>query len=218
MTTPGLYYSDQSKLYVGVDCIIFAVIEGKLSVLLIKRSFEPEMGKWSLIGGFVSKTESVDVAARRVLRDLTGLDKVFIQQLGAFGEIHRDPGARVVSVAYFALLNIADVDNEVVRQHDARWVAVDALPTLGFDHQEMIECALAVIRKKIITESLAFNLLPELFTLTQLQTLVETVTGHELDKRNFRKSIAEAACIEPTDLIDKSTSKRGARLYRHCIR
>lgn len=218
MTTPGLYYSDQSKIYVGVDCIIFAVIEGRLSVLLIKRSFEPEMGKWSLIGGFVSKTESVDVAARRVLRDLTGLDKVFIQQLGAFGEIHRDPGARVVSVAYFALLNIADVDSEVVRQHNARWVDVESLPPLGFDHQEMIERALGVIRRKIVSDSLAFNLLPELFTLTQLQTLVETVTGQELDKRNFRKSISEAACIEPTDFIDKSTSKRGARLYRHVVR
>ena len=214
MTTPGYYYSHLSKMLVAVDCIIFAPNQGRLNVLLVKRSFEPEKGKWSLIGGFVDENESVDVAARRVLRDLTGLDKVFIRQLGTFGEIGRDPGARVVSVAYFALLNIADVNQEVVRSHNAEWVDVESLPPLGFDHQEMIDRALGVIRRKIITDSLAFNLLPELFTLTQLQTLVETVTGRELDKRNFRKSISENPYIHPTDLIDKSSSKRGARLFR----
>ena len=215
MTTPINHYSHLSKFYVAVDCIIFAVISGKLHVLLVKRNFEPEMGKWSLIGGFVNDDESVDVAAKRVLGELTGLDNVFIRQLGAFGEIDRDPGARVISVAYFALLNLADVDQEAVSQHNATWVAVDALPPLGFDHQEMIDRALDVMRRKILTGSFAFNLLPEFFTLTQLQTLVESVTGKELDKRNFRKSISDNPYIELTGLIDKSTSKRGARLYRY---
>lgn len=215
MTPPINHYSHLSKFYVAVDCIIFAVIQGKLHVLLVKRNFEPEMGKWSLIGGFVNDDESVDVAAKRVLSELTGLDNVFIRQLGAFGEINRDPGARVISVAYFALLNLADVDQEAVSQHNATWVAVDALPSLGFDHQEMIDRALDVMRRKILTGSFAFNLLPEYFTLTQLQTLVESVTGKELDKRNFRKSISDNPYIELTGLIDKSTSKRGARLYRY---
>ncbi|MDE5880949.1 MAG: NUDIX hydrolase [Muribaculaceae bacterium] len=215
MTTPINHYSHLSKFYVAVDCIIFAVIQGKLHLLLVKRNFEPEMGKWSLIGGFVNDDESVDVAAKRVLGELTGLDNVFIRQLGAFGEINRDPGARVISVAYFALLNLADVDQEAVSQHNATWVAVDALPPLGFDHQEMIDRALDVMRRKILTGSFAFNLLPEFFTLTQLQTLVESVTGKELDKRNFRKSISDNPDIELTGLIDKSTSKRGARLYRY---
>ncbi|MDE6334934.1 MAG: NUDIX hydrolase [Muribaculaceae bacterium] len=215
MTSPINHYSHLSKFYVAVDCIIFAVIHGKLHLLLVKRNFEPEMGKWSLIGGFVNDDESVDVAAKRVLGELTGLDNVFIRQLGAFGEIDRDPGARVISVAYFALLNLADVDQEAVSQHNATWVAVDALPPLGFDHQEMIDRALDVMRRKILTGSFAFNLLPEFFTLTQLQTLVESVTGKELDKRNFRKSISDNPFIELTGLIDKSTSKRGARLYRY---
>lgn len=215
MTPPINHYSHLSKFYVAVDCIIFAVIQGKLHVLLVKRNFEPEMGKWSLIGGFVNDDESVDVAAKRVLSELTGLDNVFIRQLGAFGEIDRDPGARVISVAYFALLNLADVDQKAVNEHNATWVAVDALPPLGFDHQEMIDRALDVMRRKILTGSFAFNLLPEFFTLTQLQTLVESVTGKELDKRNFRKSISDNPDIELTGLIDKSTSKRGARLYRY---
>ncbi len=215
MTTAINHYSHLSKFYVAVDCIIFAVIAGKLHLLLVKRNFEPEMGKWSLIGGFVNDNESVDLAAKRVLSDLTGLDNVFIRQLGAFGEPERDPGARVISVAYFALLNLADVDQEAVAQHNATWVAVDALPPLGFDHKEMIDRALDVMRRKILTGSFVFNLLPEYFTLTQLQSLVESVTGKELDKRNFRKSISDNPYIELTGLIDKSTSKRGARLYRY---
>lgn len=215
MTTVTNHYAHLSKFHVAVDCIIFAVIHGKLHVLLVKRNFEPEMGKWSLIGGFVNEEESVDLAAKRVLSDLTGLDNVFIRQLGAFGEPHRDPGARVISVAYFALLNLANVDQEAVSQHNATWIPVEELPPLSFDHQEMIDRALDVMRRKIITGSLAFNLLPEYFTLTQLQSLVESVTGKELDKRNFRKSISENPDIELTGLIDKSTSKRGARLYRY---
>lgn len=215
MTNVVNHYSHISQFYVAVDCIIFSVIGGKLHVLLVKRNFEPEKGKWSLIGGFVNEEESVDLAARRVLSHLTGLDNVFIRQLGAFGEPYRDPGARVISVAYFALLNLEDADQEALQRHNAIWTPVDALPPLGFDHKEMINLALDEIRRKIISGSLAFNLLPEYFTLTQLQNLVESVTGKELDKRNFRKRISDNPYIEPTGLIDKSTSKRGARLYRY---
>lgn len=209
------FYNHLSKFYVAVDCIIFAVDGDKLKVLMVRRDFEPEKGKWSLIGGFVDDGESVDDAARRVLYDLTGLENVFIRQVGAFGEVDRDPGARVVSVAYFALLNLSDVDNDVVASHQAEWVEVDNLPDLGFDHRKMIESGLDVMRRKILTGSLAFNMLPELFTLTRLQNLVETVTSRKLDKRNFRKRISEIESIVPTEMIDKSSSKRGARLYRY---
>lgn len=216
MTTPLQAYSSVPRFHVGVDCIIFAVNNDRLSVLLVKRDFEPEKGKWSLIGGFVNENESVDEAAGRVLHELTGLNNVFIRQIGAFGEIDRDPGARVISVAYFALLNLKEVDENVVKEYKAEWVDVENLPQLGFDHPAMIRQALSVMRRKILTDALAFNLLPEYFTLTQLQTLVETVTGKELDKRNFRKRITEIPGIEQTDLIDKESSKRGARLYRYC--
>jgi len=214
-TETSAFYSHLSRFHVAVDCIIFTVDGDKLKVLMVRRDFEPEKGKWSLIGGFVNDEESVDNAAKRVLSDLTGLDNVFIRQLGAFGEVDRDPGARVVSVAYFALLNLRDVDEEVVKAHRAEWVDVDNLPELGFDHKDMIDSALDVMRRKILTGSLAFNMLPELFTLTQLQTLVETVKGQKLDKRNFRKRITENPEIESTGLIDKETSKRGAMLYRY---
>ena len=157
----------------------------------------------------------MDQAARRVLAELTGLDDVFIRQLGAFGEVDRDPGARVVSVAYFALLKLDEADQDMIRSHHAQWVDIDEIPPLGFDHSEMIGKALEVMRRKILSGSLAFNLLPELFTLTQLQNLVEVVTDRKLDKRNFRKRITDNPEIEPTDLIDKETSKRGARLYRY---
>lgn len=209
------YYSHLPRFHVGVDCIIFAICDDRLKVLLIRRDFEPEKGKWSLIGGFVNDNESVDQAAGRVLAELTGLDNVFIRQLGAFGEVDRDPGARVVSVAYCALLKLDEADQDMIRSHHAQWVDIDEIPPLGFDHSEMIGKALEVMRRKILSGSLAFNLLPELFTLTQLQNLVEVVTDRKLDKRNFRKRITDNPEIEPTDLIDKETSKRGARLYRY---
>lgn len=216
MTSKALsYYSHLPRFHVGVDCIIFSVSDERLRVLLVRRDFEPEKGKWSLIGGFVQDNESVDCAAKRVLRELTGLDNVFIRQLGAFGEVDRDPGARVVSVAYFALLNLAEVDVNEVKAHNAYWIDVENLPELGFDHLDMIGKALEVMRRKILSGSLAFNLLPELFTLTQLQNLVEIVSAKKLDKRNFRKRITENPDIVQTELIDKESSKRGARLYRY---
>lgn len=216
MTTENsAYYSHLSQFYVAVDCIIFTVVDGHLKVLLVRRDFQPEKGKWSLIGGFVDSSESVDDAAARILSDLTGLNNVFIRQLRAFGEVKRDPGARVVSVAYFALLNLQKIDNAAVEAHNAEWVDVDNLPPMGFDHHQMISEAVEVMRRKVMSSSFAFNMLPELFTLTQLQNLVESVTGRKLDKRNFRKRISENPEIMQTDLIDKASSKRGARLYKY---
>lgn len=214
MTTKQVAYSDIPKFHVGVDCIIFTVCDDRLNILLVKRDFEPEKGKWSLIGGFVNKDESVDQAARRVLNELTGIDNAFIRQVGAFGEVNRDPGARVVSVAYFALLNYADVNQEEVKRLKGEWVDVNALPPLGFDHPEMIQMAMDKMRRKILSDDLVFNLLPEYFTLTQLQNLVEKVIGKSLDKRNFRKRITESPDIAATEFIDKESSRRGARLYR----
>ncbi len=214
MTGESTAYLGIPRFHVGVDCIIFTVIDDKLKILLVKRDFEPEKGKWSLIGGFVGEDESVDQAAKRVLFELTGIGNAYIRQVGAFGDINRDPGARVISVAYFALLNYAEVNQEEVRRLKGEWVDVNALPPLGFDHPRMIQQAMEKMRKKILSEYLVFNLLPELFTLTQLQNLVEKVIGKTLDKRNFRKRIMESPEIVATELIDKESSRRGARLYR----
>ena len=208
------FYSDNPKFYVAVDCIIFGLVEGQLCLLLTRREFEPERGKWSVMGGFVQTDESADDAARRVLRQLTGLENVYMEQVGAFGAVNRDPGERVISIAYYALLGPGEYDPQLLANHNASWVPVDTLPQLGFDHPGMVSRTLELIRRKFSTEPIGFNLLPELFTLSQLQTLHETILGEPIDKRNFRKRVAETACIEKTDLIDKTSSRRGASLYR----
>ena len=208
------FYSENPRFYVAVDCIIFGLVEGQLCLLLTKRDFEPEKGKWSVMGGFVQTGESVDDAARRVLKSLTGLENVYMEQVHAFGEVDRDPGERVISVAYYALLGPEEYDLRLLDQHHAVWMPLDSLPELGFDHPLMVSRALARIRRQFSTMPIGFNLLPELFTLTQLQTLYETILGEPVDKRNFRKRISETGCIEKTDLIDKTGSRRGASLYR----
>ena len=211
MTT---YYNVNPQFYVSVDCIIFGFDKGSLKLLLLKRNFEPAKGQWSLMGGFVQKNESVDEAAQRVLKELTGLENVYMEQVGTYGEIHRDPGERVISVAYSALININEYDKELVARYNASWTDMNAIPPLVFDHHDMVERALAWIRKKASSEPVGFELLPELFTLTQLQSLYEAIYGKPIDKRNFRKQIAMMDYIEKTDLIDKTGSKRGAALYR----
>lgn len=208
------YYSVNPKFYISVDCIIFGFHEGKLHLLLLKRNFEPARGEWSLMGGFVQENESVDDAAKRVLAELTGLDQVYMEQVGSFGAIDRDPGERVISVAYYALININEYDRELVQRHNAFWVDIDELPPLIFDHQAMVEQARDLMQQKASVAPIGFNLLPRLFTLSQLQSLYEAIYGEAIDKRNFRKRIADMDYIEKTDLIDKTTSKRGAALYR----
>lgn len=208
------YYSKNPKFYISVDCIIFGFSGGELSLLLLKRNFEPARGEWSLMGGFVQENESVDDAAKRVLTELTGLDEVYMEQVGAFGSVHRDPGGRVVSIAYYALVNINEYDRELVRQHNAFWININELPPLIFDHSAMVEKARALMQQKASTKPIGFNLLPSLFTLSQLQSLYEAIYGEPLDKRNFRKRVAEMNYIEKTDKIDKTGSKRGAALYQ----
>jgi len=208
------YYSINPKFYVSVDCIIFGFYEGELNLLLLKRNFEPALGEWSLMGGFVQENESVDDAAKRVLAELTGLDQVYMEQVSSFGAIDRDPGERVVSIAYYALININEYDRELVQRHNAFWVNINELPPLIFDHQAMVEQARALMQQKASVAPIGFNLLPKLFTLSQLQSLYEAIYGETIDKRNFRKRIAEMDYIEKTDLIDKTSSKRGAALYQ----
>lgn len=208
------YYESHPRFFVSVDCIIFGLKAGRLSVLLTRRAFEPERGKWSLMGGFVEDGESVDESARRVVSQLTGLDNVYMHQVGAFGRVDRDPGERVISVAYFVLLNTGQVDDAKLRAHGAYWRDIDDLPELGFDHPEMIHEGRGYLRQLIQVSPLAYRLLPELFTLTQVQTLYELILGTPVDKRNFRKHILESGYVEPTEIIDKSTSRRGARMYR----
>ena len=208
------YYGANPRFYVGIDCIIFGFLKGELSLLLLKRDFEPAQGQWSLMGGFVQENESVDNAAKRVLAELTGLNNVYMEQVGTFGNVHRDPGGRVISVAYYALIDIDEYNRESVRQHNAYWMNINEVPPLIFDHAEMVGKARTLMRQKAAAEPIGFNLLPKFFTLSQLQHLYEVIYGEPLDKRNFRKRIAEMNCIEKTGMIDKTGSKRGAALYQ----
>ena len=211
MTT---YYKEFQKVFLSVDCIIFGFDNNKLKILVGRRQLDPGRGEWSLYGGFVRNDESLDDAANRTLFELTGLRKVYMRQVGAFGSVDRDPGERVVSVAYYALINVDDYHDKLRMQHGVEWIEVDKMPAMYSDHNEMVNRALKLMREKIKTRPISFQLLPPLFTLTQLQRLYEAVIGEDVDKRNFRKRIKEMDYIEKTELIDKTHSKRGAALYR----
>ena len=208
------YYKEHAKVWVSVDVIIFGFDENKLKVLVGRRQMDPGRGEWSLYGGFVNADESIDQCAERTLQELTGLHGLYMRQVGAFGAIDRDPGERVISIAYYALINVRDYDEKLRRQYGLEWVDINQVPPLYSDHNAMIMQALKKIRQKVKTEPIGFRLLPQLFTLTQLQRLYEAVYGNDIDKRNFRKRIKEMDFIEKTELIDKLTSKRGAALYK----
>ena len=208
------FYIKEQKILLSVDCIIFGFEQNKLKVLIGKRKMDPGRGEWSLYGGFVRNDESVDDAADRTLHELTGMRNVYMRQVGAFGAIDRDPGERVVSVAYYALINVADYNTKLQAEHEVEWVDIESVPQMFSDHNAMILKARKMMQQKIKTEPISFQLLPQLFTLTQLQRLYEAVNGEEVDKRNFRKRIKEMDFIEKTELIDKVSSKRGAALYR----
>ena len=208
------YYNEHSKVWVSVDVIIFGFDQSKLKVLIGRRQMDPGRGEWSLSGGFVGADEGIDEAAERTLYDLTGLRHLYMRQVGAFGSVERDPGERVISIAYYALINVKDYDDNLRKEHNVEWVDYNQLPALYSDHNEMVSKAIRIMRQKIKTEPISFRLLPQLFTLTQLQRLYEAVLGEEVDKRNFRKRIKDMDFIEKTELIDKTGSKRGAFLYR----
>ena len=207
-------YQPNPKFYVAVDCIIFGYSNGHLKVLLQQRSFEPHAGEWSLVGGFVQENEDVAEAAKRVLRELTGIKNIYMTQVGTFGAVHRDSGDRVVSIAYSALVDINKIDEQRNHEHAAYWEDLSHLPLLLFDHREMIEHAYQILRATIGRKPVGFHLLPQKFTLTQLQQLYEAILDTPLDKRNFRKRINDIPCIERTDEVDHTTSKRGAALYK----
>lgn len=208
------FYIEHPKLFVSVDCIVFGFEENKLKLLIGRRKMDPGRGEWSLYGGFVGQNESLTDAAKRVLFNLTGLDKIYMKQVGAFGAVDRDPGERVISVAYCALINVQDYDNRLLEKYGVEWVDINKLPRLYSDHNLMVKKAISLLRLHLSSEPLSFNLLPELFTLTQLQKVYEGILGEEIDKRNFRKRVKMMDFIEKADEIDKVTSRRGAALYR----
>ncbi len=213
MSYVGITYKTP-KHYVAVDCIVFGFDNEDLKILLVKRPIEPQKGEWSLMGGFVQEGESIDEASKRVLYSLTGLRNVYLEQLYTFGDIDRDPVARVISVTYYALIKISDYDRDIVRHNGAQWFKASQHPPLIFDHDTMVETAINKLRRKCRTQPIGFELLPERFTIPQLQNLYEAILMQPLDKRNFRKKILSMNLLDKLDEKDKENSKKGAYLYR----
>lgn len=198
-----------------VDCVVFGLDEQELKVMLIQRGLPPFEGKWALPGGFVRVDETLDEAARRELEEETGLRKIFLEQLYTFSEVDRDPRERVVSVAYYALVNLRD--HQVQAASDAReaaWFGVHDVPSLAFDHAEILRMSLERLRGKLRYQPVGFELLPKKFTLSELQHLYELVLERTLDKRNFRKRVLAMDLLEETDEVQQDVAHRAARLYR----
>ena len=207
------FYQGEERLLVAVDCIIFGFDGKQLKLLLFKRKVDPYSGQWSLVGSFVKNSESLDVAAARILEESTGLKDVFMSQLHCFGSVNRDPGARVISVVYFALIRLKEFDIESVQKYDAAWFSIKEIPELIFDHRKMVEMAQEQLKKQARHQPIGFELLPKKFTFPQLLRLYEEIYQKDLDDRNFRKKIKAMNLLKRLDEKDKTTSRKGAFFY-----
>lgn len=208
------FYKNRDTHLIAVDCIIMGFKDNDLHVLAAKRQFEPMKGGWSLMGGFVNQGESINEAAGRVLDEFTGIDGIFMEQLGAYGEVERDSGERVVSIAYYALVDMDKFDTSLVEKYDARWISISHLPELIFDHNKMVRDTINTLQRRAAVKPIGFNLLGDQFTLPSLQSLYESIYQETIDKRNFRKKILSMDILEKLDEKDKSSSKRGAFYYQ----
>jgi len=206
----GSYFS----FAMSVDCVVFGFDDNELKVLLIRSKMEPYVGKWSLIGDMISAEEEMDVAAERILSYRTGLDNVFLKQARTFGHVKRHPLGRVITVAYYALVKVEDY--QIVTEHmqnEAHWHKVSDVPHLAFDHNQILDYSLKILRKQVREKPIGFALLPKKFTLSQLQTLYETILGADIDKRNFRKKILNMDILIDHNELQQKVSHRPAKLF-----
>tara|TARA_R110002049_G_scaffold308721_1_gene513659 strand:- start:9077 stop:9772 length:696 start_codon:yes stop_codon:yes gene_type:complete len=207
-------YIPEDKVFLALDCIIFGFDDEDLKVLLIQRDFEPEKGKWSLIGGFMKNKETLDDAATRILYRLSGVHDIYMEQLYSFSEVNRDPVARTVSTAYYALINIEKHNEELIEQYNAQWFSLKKnVPDLIFDHNEMLNKAIRRLRRRTSINPIGFELLPEKFTMRQLQKLYEAILDKKLDKRNFVNKIHSMDVLLKLNEKDMTSSTKGSYLY-----
>jgi 8-oxo-dGTP diphosphatase len=197
------------------DCVVFGLDEKDVKVLLIRRGLDPYKGKWAFPGGFLRPGEGPDDCARRELQEEAGLSRIYLEQLYTFGRPDRDPREHVVTIAYFALVNLIEhPPTAATDADDAAWFPFDEVPPLAFDHAEILEVARQRLSAKLRYTPAAFELLPEKFTLPELQSLFERVLGEPLDKRNFRKKLLKLGILIETDEVQQDAARRAARLYR----
>ncbi len=206
-------YKDQEKILVAIDCVLFGFDSNRLNLLLFKRKLEPLKGKWSLVGAFIKDDLSLLDAAKDILYKTTGLKDIYLDELQTYSKVDRDPGDRVISVAFYSLIRIDEIDMQFVENHDASWFRFDEIPELILDHNQMVQDAIAKLRRRAMLQPLAFELLPEKFTILQLQSMYECIFQKKLDNRNFRKKILSFDILKKTNEKDKSSSKKGAFLY-----
>ena len=213
--TPELKYCyEYPRPSVTTDCIIFGFDAGELKVLLIERGIEPYQGRWAFPGGFLHMDECTDECAKRELVEETGLDNVFIEQLYTFSDVDRDPRGRVITVAYYALVKLSDYKVQAGDDaRNAKWFPISQIPSLAFDHDRIFRMALNRLRGKIRYQPIGFELLPEKFTMPELQTLYETVLEVKLDRRNFRKKILDTGLLIDQQQSVKGLPHKGAIYY-----
>jgi len=207
-------YTGAKGILVAIDCIIFGFDGSDLKLLLVQRGIEPEIHKWSLMGGFINPDESPEDAANRVLEQRTGLKNVYMDQFQVFGKPDRDPVERVLSIAYFALIDIHQYEKQISDEYHAEWFPLNEMPDLIFDHNEMVKLAKRQLRYKAALHPILFQLLPEKFTIPQLQSLYEGVYQTTFDDRNFSRKLLSTGLLVKLSEKDKQSSKKGAFYYR----
>ncbi|MFT7033506.1 MAG: 8-oxo-dGTP diphosphatase [Cyclobacteriaceae bacterium] len=205
------FYPEENKILLAVDCVIFGYKDGELQLLIFRREVEPLAGEWSLIGSIIDKNEDLNEAPKRILQEITGLKKVFLEQLHSFGDQNRDTGARVVSVVYWSLIQSTDKIN--VENHTAQWVPINKVPKLVLDHNKMVDLAIQKMQEHVRYRPIGFELLPKKFTLPQLLRVYEAIYQRPIDDRNFRKKIIATGLLVKLDIKDMASSKKGAYLY-----
>lgn len=208
-----IFYQNNVHFLIAVDCIIFGFHDKELHLLLTRRPVEPLKNEWSLMGGFMEENESLNQAAEKVLYRYTRQKGIYMEQVGAYGEVNRDTGGRVVSVAFYALVQMEKFNTSLAQSFDARWININELPDLVFDHNRMVSDALMLLQYKVSTEPVIFHFFDGKFTLPALQDLCETIYQMPLDKRNFRKKLGTMNILDRLGMKDKENSKRGAFYY-----
>ena len=211
--TPHCYEFPRAAL--SVDIVVFALDGDNLKVMLIQRGLQPYAGQWALPGGFVRIHENLEQAARRELHEETGLHDIYLEQLYTFGELNRDPRERVVTVAYYALVNLEGHDvRPSTDARNAAWFSLDNLPKLAFDHHRIMKTAHERLRSKVRYQPIGFELLPQKFPLRKLQNLYEVILDRRLDKRNFRRKMLAMDILVELKQAERDVAHRAARLYR----
>lgn len=198
---------------VTTDCVIFGFNGERLQVLLIERGIEPYKGRWAFPGGFLKMDETAEEGARRELKEETGLENAYIQQLHTFSAPNRDPRERVITIAYYALVKIQEVKGGDDAA-SARWFPLDEIPPLAFDHDYILRMATQKLREQIHFQPIGFELLPEKFTIKELQSLYEAILGINFDRRNFAKKMLHLEILTELNETVWPTPKREARLYK----